>query len=56
MRARTNAQVDIEWNAETAAVTVTSDKAQTVRVSVKGGDEKTVSFNPGETKTVTLSR
>ena len=56
LRARTNAQADIEWNTETATVTVTSDRAQTITISVHGGEEKTVSFNQGETKTVTLAR
>ena len=56
LRARTNAQVDIEWNASTATVTVTSDKAQTIKISVYGGEEKTVAFNSGETKAVTLAR
>ena len=56
LRARTNAQVDMEWNAQTVTVTVTSDKAQTIKISAYGGEEKSVGFNPGETKTVTLAR
>ena len=37
-------------------VSFTSDKDQTINVSVYGGEEQTVSFNKGETKTVLLAR
>ncbi|MBR4766414.1 MAG: hypothetical protein IK085_06605, partial [Clostridia bacterium] len=56
LRARTNAKVDVEWTSDSAKVTITSDKAQTVKIGVHGGEEKTVSFSPGEAKTITLSR
>ncbi len=56
LRARTNAEVDLVWNADTVTVTITSDKAQSVKVSVYGGEEQTVTFAEGETKTITLSR
>ena len=56
LRARTNAQVDLEWTADTVTVTVASDKAQTIRVGVYGGEAVTASFSAGETKTFTLAR
>ena len=56
LRARTNAQVDLHWTAETATVTITSDKAQTINVGVYGGEAQTVPFAAGETKTFTFAR
>ncbi len=56
LRARTNAEVDLEWNSDTVTVTVTSDKAQTIKVSVYGGEEKMVEFAANETKTVVINR
>ncbi len=56
LRARTNSEVSLKWDAETVTVTVTSDEAQTVRVSVYGGEEQSVSFDAGETKEITLKR
>ena len=54
LRARTNAEVSLRWNAETVTVTVTSDKAQTIDISVYGGAAQRVSFAAGETKTLAL--
>ena len=34
----------------------TSDKDQTIKVSVYGGEEQNVSFSKGETKTIVLAR
>ncbi len=56
LRARTNAEVDLEWTAEEVKITVTSDKAQTIKVSVYGGEEQTVTFSEGEAKTITLKK
>ena len=56
LRARTNAQADVKWTAETVELTVTSDAAQTIRVRVYGGEETQASFAAGETKTFTLRR
>jgi len=56
LRARTNAEVDLEWTSETVKITVTSDKTQTIKVSVCGGEEQNVNFAEGETKTITLKR
>ncbi len=56
LRARTNAEVDLEWSSDTVTVTITSDKAQTISVSVYGGEEKTVDFAANETKTVVFNR
>ena len=54
--ARTRAQADLEWDAQNVTVTVTSDVAQTLRISVYGGEAQTVSFAPGETKVITFER
>ena len=56
LRARTNAEVSIEWNAETVKITVTSDKAQTIRVGVHGGEFQNIVFNTGETKELEFAR
>ena len=56
LRARTNAQVDLRWTADSVTVTVTSDKAQTIKVGVFGGDITNASFAEGETKTFTFPR
>lgn len=56
LRARTNAEVDLEWNSESVTVTITSDKAQTIKVSVYDGKEQSVTFVAGETKEIILSR
>ena len=56
LRARTNARVDIEWTAGEVTVTVTSDKAQSIRIGVSDGDSTSASFSAGETKTFTFSR
>lgn len=56
LRARTNAEVDLEWTAEEVKITVTSDKAQTIKVSVYGGEEQNVTFAEGETKEIILKR
>ena len=49
-------KVDLEWNSEEVKITVTSDAAQTIKLSVYGGDVQTVAFAQGETKTVTFER
>ena len=36
--------------------TITSDKDQTIKVSVYGGEKKDVTFAEGETKTITFER
>ena len=56
LRARTNAQVDLEWTANEVKITVISDKAQTVKLSAFGGETQKVSFKKGETKEITLKR
>ena len=56
LRARTNAEVDLEWTAEEVKITVTSDMDQTIKISVYGGEDQTVDFAQGETKTITLNR
>ena len=56
LRARANAEVDMKWTAETVEITITSDKDQTIKVSVYGGEEKDVTFAKGETKTITFER
>ena len=56
LRARTNAAADLEWNESEVKLTVTSDKAQTIKISVYGGEEQNVEFNAGETKEITLKR
>ena len=54
LRARTNAQVDLEWTANEVTITVTSDKAQSIKISAWGGKAITVDFEKGETKEITL--
>lgn len=54
--ARTNAEVDVKWNEETVKITVTSDKAQTIEISVYGGAKESVTFNEGETKVIEFKR
>ena len=56
LRARTNAAVDIEWNAGSVTLTVTSDKAQTIEIRLYGGEAQSVEFAAGETKTITFER
>ncbi len=56
LRARTNASVDLEWNRDTVTVTITSDKDQTIDVSVYGGEGKAVEFAENETKTIVFNR
>ena len=56
LRARTNAEVDIEWNSKTVKITVTSDQAQTIEISVYGGKTQKVHFNTGETKVIEFNR
>ena len=56
LRARTNAEVDMKWTAETVEITITSDKDQTIKVSVYGGEEQNITFAKGETKTIVLAR
>ena len=56
LRARTNAQVDLQWTAGSVTVTVTSDKAQTIKVGVFGGEATNAEFEKGETKTFTFAR
>ena len=56
LRARTNAQVDLQWTANSVTVTVTSDKAQTIKVGVFGGEATNAEFEKGETKTFTFAR
>ena len=56
LRARTAAQADLRWTAETVTLTITSDRAQTLRVRVCGGEETAAAFAAGETKTITLRR
>ena len=56
LRARTNAQVDVEWTADAVTLTVTSDAAQTIKVSVFGGEAVSAPFAKGETKSFTFQR
>lgn len=56
LRARTNASVDLSWDKDTVTVTITSDKAQNIDVSVYGGEEKTIKFAADETKTIVFNR
>ena len=56
LRARTNAEVSLEWTKKDVKITVTSDKAQTIKISVCNGEEQTVKFNKDETKEITLSK
>ena len=56
LRARTNAQVDLQWTANSVTVTVTSDKAQTIKVGAFGGEATNAEFEKGETKTFTFAR
>ncbi len=56
LRARTNASVDIEWDKKTVTVTITSDKAQTINVSVYGGEQQMVDFAENETKKIVFDR
>lgn len=56
LRARTMAEVDLEWTAEEVKIAVTSDKAQEIRIGVRGGETVVETFDAGETKTVTLAR
>ena len=49
LRARTNAQVDLQWTADSVTVTVTSDTAQTIKVGVSGGEAESAAFAEGET-------
>ena len=46
----------IDQLADTVKITVTSDAAQTIKLSVYGGDVQAVDFAEGETKTVTFER
>ncbi|MBR2730891.1 MAG: glycoside hydrolase N-terminal domain-containing protein [Clostridia bacterium] len=56
LRARTNAQVDLAWTADTVTVMVHSDQAQELLVSVCGGESRTLTLAAGETKQLTLDR
>lgn len=56
LRARTNAEVSIEWNESTVKITVTSDEAQTIDVGVYGGKTEKLTFGKGETKEIILNR
>jgi hypothetical protein len=56
LRARTNAVVNLEWNEDTVKFTITSYKAQTIKVSVYNGEEQNITFNEGECKTILLAR
>ncbi len=56
LRARTNASVDIQWDCDTVTITITSDKAQTIDVSVYGGEKQKVNFAENETKTIVFNR
>ena len=56
LRARTNAEVDLKWSAEEVKITVTSDAAQTIKVSVYDGEEQDVIFAEGETNTIIFKR
>lgn len=56
LRARTNAAVDIEWNAESVTLTVTSDRPQTIEIRLYGGESRSVEFTAGETQTITFER
>lgn len=49
-------EVDLRWTAESVMITVTSDKAQTIEISVYGGEAQKVTFAEGETKAITFSR
>ncbi len=56
LRARTNAEVSIEWNQKTVTIRITSDDEQTIKVSVCGGETQIVTFDARETKEMTLKR
>ncbi len=56
LRARTGAVVSLEWNAGTVKITVTSDRAQTIKIGVCGGEMRDVSFKEGETQTLVFDR
>ncbi|MCR5041260.1 MAG: glycoside hydrolase family 95 protein [Clostridia bacterium] len=56
LRARSGAEVEIMWNEQTVTLTVTSDKARTITLSVFGGESVEADFLAGETKTVILNR
>ena len=56
LRARTNAQVDLEWTEASVTVTVRSDEAQTIQIGVSGGKSVTAAFKQGETRTFTFDR
>ena len=56
LRARTNAEVSLEWNENEVKITVTSDKDQSIDISVFGGEAQKVEFTKGETKEITLKR
>ena len=56
LRARTNAEVSLKWTEKDVEITVTSDKAQTIEISVLNGEKQNVKFNKGETKVITLKR
>ncbi len=56
LRARTGAEVSLAWTAKDVTITITSDKAQTVQVSVSGGKPTAVTLKAGETKEITLNR
>jgi hypothetical protein len=56
LRARTGAVVSLEWNAGTVKITVMSDRAQTIKIGVCGGEMRDVSFKEGETQTLVFNR
>ena len=56
LRTRTNASADIEWNKKTVTVTVTSDKEQTIEISLYAGEKQSVHFNANETITIVFDR
>ncbi len=56
LRARTNARTDIEWNARTVTVKVTSFKPQTIEIRLFGGETRTVGFKKNETREIIFKR
>lgn len=56
LRARTNAEVDVWWTQNEVRVTVKSDKAQNIKVSVYGSSSVEASFEEGETKVFSFER
>ena len=56
LRTRNNAQVDLVWTKSDVKITIKSDQAQTLAVSVFDGEQQTLTLQKGETKRLTLHR